>query len=651
MTEKVSVMTDRRAQLLVGVVVFLTVLLPIASALGIALVGTASADEGTHYVTDSGLEIEDTSGGDPPDGEGFPDSDTLDLPGINLSASGNAFVTLDQRTGTYTNLTSVDDDTTITVTPTDKQELALVDGFDTLNFSDANYTASNTSIDLVYSAGSTAQLRLEDSGLTTGETVEAVDAESDTTLDTTTVESNGSVIFSLLSSGSHTVNLQMVAPSISSFSVTNPSGQEVTIAFDSDKQLSTIELSISGAESATLSKSEFSESDNGGSYSYEATYSGSSDGTYTATLDTAEDAAGNDGASGESDSVGVSTGGGGDDSSDDDSGGSDDSTTVDAIASGPSSSIVNTTVTVDGSDSFGSRGIDSYSWDLGDGSTGTGVSATHTYTATGTYTVVLTVTDASGNTDSDSITITVESNDTETGDTGNENDTEAGEEGSIGTGSEDGFDSGSENGTDTDSENPTDSSQSDQERRPSGTTDADEQWVEPWELESVSIVDVELVTEPANSVNATSIVTLQNPTSEERTTDVRFIINGEVVAEQTVVVPAEQHHQVTHSEIVEQTGSHEFTSNVATRTPGEQTIRTFDFRIGSLELDDQGTELDSSSAEPPAPESGTAALVETGDSTTLLPAVGALALAILLAGGLYWRRQSDNDTDLADRFR
>jgi len=54
------------------------------------------------------------------------------------------------------------------------------------------------------------------------------------------------------------------------------------------------------------------------------------------------------------------------------------------------------------------RGIVSYEWDFGDGTTGTGITLTHTYTEPGTYTVTLTVKDAAGNSQTDSITITVQ---------------------------------------------------------------------------------------------------------------------------------------------------------------------------------------------------------------------------------------------------
>ena len=97
------------------------------------------------------------------------------------------------------------------------------------------------------------------------------------------------------------------APSITNVNVTNPSARNLEISFDSSLQLSTISVSISGAESTTLTESDFTETANGdGSYTYTASYSGSTNGDYTATVDTAIGPDGKDGASGESDSASVS---------------------------------------------------------------------------------------------------------------------------------------------------------------------------------------------------------------------------------------------------------------------------------------------------------------------------------------------------------
>jgi hypothetical protein len=92
-------------------------------------------------------------------------------------------------------------------------------------------------------------------------------------------------------------------PTISNFSASNPSSQNVQVSFDSSEPLASIELAISGAENATLTEADFTE--NSGTYT--ATYAGSVDGDYTATLNQAVDAAGNDGASGQSATVTVTT--------------------------------------------------------------------------------------------------------------------------------------------------------------------------------------------------------------------------------------------------------------------------------------------------------------------------------------------------------
>ena len=57
------------------------------------------------------------------------------------------------------------------------------------------------------------------------------------------------------------------------------------------------------------------------------------------------------------------------------------------------------TVVFDASSSTDDRGIASYSWDFGDGSTGSGIILEHTYDTVGTYNVILTVTDYFGNKD------------------------------------------------------------------------------------------------------------------------------------------------------------------------------------------------------------------------------------------------------------
>jgi hypothetical protein len=147
---------------------------------------------------------------------------------------------------------------------------------------------------------------------------------------------------------------------------------------------------------------------------------------------------------------------------------------------------------------------------------------------------------------------------------------------------------------------------------------------------------VQLVTAPANSVNVTSIVTLENPSADDQPADVRFVIDGEVVEEREVVVPAETRMNATHSEIVDEPGTHEVASNIATTADDGGTVRTFDFEIGIVELDEDGTEVVSSSADPPS----TPGDVTADDGGMNLPVVllGVVALVAVILGALYWRR-------------
>lgn len=91
-----------------------------------------------------------------------------------------------------------------------------------------------------------------------------------------------------------------VPASISGFTLENSAEQQLQVSFDSSKQLGSIEVDVSGAESATLSRSDFTESASGDeSFEYSATYSASSDGTYTATLAQTADTSGTNALNGE----------------------------------------------------------------------------------------------------------------------------------------------------------------------------------------------------------------------------------------------------------------------------------------------------------------------------------------------------------------
>ncbi|MEF8977035.1 MAG: hypothetical protein V5A21_12485, partial [Halapricum sp.] len=102
-----------------------------------------------------------------------------------------------------------------------------------------------------------------------------------------------------------TVTVDTTAPMIDPFTVTNPEGQNVSVSFNSTEELAIINVTLRGPENATLTEVDFAYDSANGTYT--ATYDASSDGTYTATLHTAVDAAGNDGATGQSDTVEVDT--------------------------------------------------------------------------------------------------------------------------------------------------------------------------------------------------------------------------------------------------------------------------------------------------------------------------------------------------------
>jgi hypothetical protein len=218
-----------------------------------------------------------------------PDGDDLEGDVIRLSASLNNTDTGERYTMDIKLARATDG--------WNNKEVVIYDGND--NEVDAELTAAAAK--RIYEAGKTDILNLsnyDDPDTGQGSFSDFVNRTQDLD-DNESVEWQTSRV-----TGRVNVTLACDSPSISNFMATNPSGQDVKVSFDSDEQLSTISVDLSGPESTTLS--EFDETDNGdGTYTYTNTTTGVSDGDYTATLETAEDAAGNNGSTGENDTVTV----------------------------------------------------------------------------------------------------------------------------------------------------------------------------------------------------------------------------------------------------------------------------------------------------------------------------------------------------------
>ncbi|PSP47628.1 hypothetical protein BRC75_09155 [Halobacteriales archaeon QH_7_69_31] len=95
--------------------------------------------------------------------------------------------------------------------------------------------------------------------------------------------------------GDGSTNESSGAPEITNYDV-SADGGEITVSFDSDENLVEITVEITGAETATLDREDFS----GDTYSgFNATYDAETDGSYTVELTEARDSSNNDGTEGE----------------------------------------------------------------------------------------------------------------------------------------------------------------------------------------------------------------------------------------------------------------------------------------------------------------------------------------------------------------
>jgi hypothetical protein len=183
----------------------------LATALGgaVAQTGLVSYGAGTHLQTDSGLAVELAQDRELESGNPFEDSETLQLPGGTLSASGSADVTvpkaLDQP---FTNVTNLDvAGTTVTVNPTDKQAVSVEGDARYVAFRQIDPTPQGDGQTDIKWAGSSGTTNVTITGLSPNTNYIVV--ENGNELDGARTDGGGTVTFTLPNS-QHTGDVQVV---------------------------------------------------------------------------------------------------------------------------------------------------------------------------------------------------------------------------------------------------------------------------------------------------------------------------------------------------------------------------------------------------------------------------------------------------------
>jgi len=230
---------------------------------------------------------------------GLVDGQSYDIVVLAVNESGN---TAEGQAGDALTI-----DNTAPTSPTNVSATALSGGDVEVTFDDVDESGSGVvdyavkrrsgsdsfaAIDTVSDDNSGSYTFVDDSDLSTGTTYDyAV-----TALDGVGNESPQSDAASATADGT--------PPTIEQFTADNPSGRDVDITIETDEPLgganAALDVALTGPETPTLDRSDFSESENNGTYTYISdAFSVGSDGEYTATLNTARDTLDNDGASGE----------------------------------------------------------------------------------------------------------------------------------------------------------------------------------------------------------------------------------------------------------------------------------------------------------------------------------------------------------------
>lgn len=181
-------------------VVALVVLLSLT--VGVAVAGPIVGAGTTFEASDSGPTITITEQLELDDSQRFPDGNTVDLsPHAIFNSSGSTTATVDQITGTWTNVSTTDVSNGLEINASDKQPVTLQgSSVSAINISAVD--SSTEGVDIAYDAG--ADVTVTVAGLPADTTIDATDVDTDTLLDQQTTDSTGTATFTL-DSGAHDV--------------------------------------------------------------------------------------------------------------------------------------------------------------------------------------------------------------------------------------------------------------------------------------------------------------------------------------------------------------------------------------------------------------------------------------------------------------
>ena len=309
---------------------------------------------------------------------------TYDVPNGSLStASGNYRIRLHLDTTDRTVAPSVDwieidtgdlpnQPPTVTVDRPDGGEVLAGGASEEIRWTASDTDGSVAGVDLAYSTDGSTWTAIATNETNDGSydwTVPSIDS-STVIVRATATDDDGATD---ADQSDATFEIDSTTPTVSNFAMTNPAGETLDVSFDSDESLATVQVDVefsNGSVATTLSEGDFAES--GGTYT--ASYTAPVHDNYTAILVTAADAAGNDGASGQTDTANVN-----------------DPPTADFTWSRRGNS---NNVDVDGSPSSDPDGsIVTYQWDVGADGTIDATGQTATISAPDGTLVRLTVTD------------------------------------------------------------------------------------------------------------------------------------------------------------------------------------------------------------------------------------------------------------------